>query len=91
MTLQNRTGAQIQVDHKREGEQKPITVTATDQNAIDDAKTFINEVLYNESFNINEQSAELECPTDKVGRIIGKQGDTIKSLQRFTNAKVQVD
>ena len=90
-TLEHRTGARIQVDHQKEGDTKQITISSTNPQEIEDAKAFIKEVLYNESFNINEQSVEMECPTDKVGRIIGRQGETIKSLQRFTNAKVQVD
>eukprot|EP00210_Caulerpa_lentillifera_P006748 g6448.t1 len=34
---------------------------------------------------------EIECPAVLIGRLIGKQGETIKSLQGETNTKLQVD
>jgi far upstream element-binding protein len=33
----------------------------------------------------------MNCAKSMVGRLIGKQGDTIKQLQRNTGANVQID
>ena len=33
----------------------------------------------------------MNCPKSMVGRVIGKQGDTIKQLQRNTGANIQID
>lgn len=36
-------------------------------------------------------SQTMPCPRSMVGRVIGKQGDTIKQLQRSTGANIQID
>lgn len=33
----------------------------------------------------------MTCPKTMVGRVIGKQGETIKQLQRNTGANIQID
>lgn len=33
----------------------------------------------------------MDCPRNMVGRVIGKQGETIKQLQRNTGANIQID
>ena len=38
-----------------------------------------------------KQTAVVECPKSMVGRVIGKGGDTIKSLQQYTGAMIQID
>ncbi|PNW72685.1 hypothetical protein CHLRE_15g640200v5 [Chlamydomonas reinhardtii] len=37
------------------------------------------------------QTAMLTCPKSMVGRVIGRDGDTIKALQTFTGALIQID
>lgn len=37
-----------------------------------------------------KQTAVVECPKTMVGRVIGKGGETIKSLQQYTGAMIQV-
>ena len=37
-----------------------------------------------------KQTAVVECPKSMVGRVIGKGGETIKSLQQYTGAMIQV-
>ena len=34
---------------------------------------------------------EIECPKHMVGRIIGKGGETVKTLQRQFAASIQID
>ncbi|KAK9862096.1 hypothetical protein WJX84_010722 [Apatococcus fuscideae] len=38
-----------------------------------------------------QHSAVVECPKSMVGRVIGKGGETIKALQQYTGAVIQVD
>lgn len=38
-----------------------------------------------------KQTALLECPKSMVGRVIGKAGGTIKALQEYTGAMIQID
>lgn len=38
-----------------------------------------------------KQTALLECPKTMVGRVIGKAGETIKALQQYTGAMIQID
>lgn len=36
-------------------------------------------------------SAVVACPRNMVGRVIGKGGETIKALQQYTHAVIQID
>lgn len=38
-----------------------------------------------------ERCEKIECPPSLVGRLIGKQGETIKDLQRRSGARIQID
>lgn len=38
-----------------------------------------------------KQTATIECPKSMVGRVIGKGGETIKALQQYTGAMIQID
>ncbi|KAJ1451835.1 hypothetical protein M885DRAFT_528702 [Pelagophyceae sp. CCMP2097] len=38
-----------------------------------------------------ERTEKVECPQSLVGRLIGKQGETIKDLQRRSGARIQID
>ena len=37
------------------------------------------------------QTAVVACPRNMVGRVIGKGGETIKALQQYTGAVIQID
>jgi rRNA processing protein Krr1/Pno1 len=41
--------------------------------------------------HVVKQTALLECPKSMVGRVIGKAGGTIKALQEYTGAMIQID
>lgn len=43
------------------------------------------------SSNAPKQTAIVECPKNMVGRVIGKGGETIKALQQYTGAMIQID
>ncbi len=38
-----------------------------------------------------KQTVVVECPKSMVGRVIGKCGETIKALQQYTGAMIQID
>jgi hypothetical protein len=40
---------------------------------------------------IPKQTAIVDCPKSMVGRVIGKGGETIKALQQYTGAMIQID
>uniref|UniRef100_A0A7S0UW84 K Homology domain-containing protein n=1 Tax=Polytomella parva TaxID=51329 RepID=A0A7S0UW84_9CHLO len=40
---------------------------------------------------MKNQTTTLECPRQMVGRIIGKNGETVKALQTYTGATIQID
>lgn len=46
-------------------------------------------------FGVSSKSEELIirvlCPFDKIGRVIGKGGSTIKSIRQDTGARIEVD
>ncbi|KAF6263174.1 hypothetical protein COO60DRAFT_1624723 [Scenedesmus sp. NREL 46B-D3] len=40
---------------------------------------------------LKRQTATVDCPKSMVGRVIGKSGETIKALQTYTGALIQID
>eukprot|EP00803_Ostreobium_quekettii_P004020 evm.model.scf_1666.1 EVM.evm.TU.scf_1666.1 scf_1666:6619-9159(-) len=40
---------------------------------------------------MGRQMASLDCPKSMVGRVIGKSGETIRALQHYTGALIQID
>lgn len=38
-----------------------------------------------------QSTTTLDCPKSMVGRVIGKNGETIKALQTYTGALIQID
>lgn len=41
--------------------------------------------------DMQRQQAIVDCPRSMVGRVIGKGGETIKALQQYTGAMIQID
>lgn len=40
---------------------------------------------------MTKQVATVNCPKAMVGRVIGKNGETIKALQNYSGAQIQID
>lgn len=40
---------------------------------------------------MKKQMATVDCPKTMVGRVIGKNGETIRALQNYTGALIQID
>jgi predicted RNA-binding protein YlqC (UPF0109 family) len=47
--------------------------------------------LYAAAAELKRQTATVDCPKSMVGRVIGKNGETIKALQTYTGALIQID
>jgi polyribonucleotide nucleotidyltransferase len=41
--------------------------------------------------NALQSTMTVSCPRSMVGRVIGKGGETIKALQQYTGAMIQID
>ncbi|GFH23567.1 WW domain-containing protein, partial [Haematococcus lacustris] len=96
--LETRSGTRIQIDHKALGEQKPVHVSGPPSN-VDLCKQLIKELLENDTpggglnaiAGAGEATRSMECPAGIVGRIIGRGGETIRSLQSASGAHILVD
>lgn len=89
-TLETLTGAKIQVEHQKVGDPKHVRIVAKSQDDLDKTKSTIKETLEAEH-PLGETTKIISCPHEMVGRIIGRAGQTILSLQQASQAKIVVD
>jgi rRNA processing protein Krr1/Pno1 len=89
-TLETLTGARIQVEHQKVGDPKHVRIIAKTQEDLDKTKGTIKETLEAEH-PLGEVTKIISCPHEMVGRIIGRAGQTILSLQQASQAKIVVD
>jgi rRNA processing protein Krr1/Pno1 len=89
-TLETLTGAKIQVEHQKAGDPKHVRIVAKSQEDLDKTKNTIKETLESEH-PLGEVTKVISCPHAMVGRIIGRAGQTILSLQQASQAKIVVD
>jgi len=92
-SLQGETNTKLQVDHKGQGNMKKVVITGPDMDSISKAKDLINRVLDSDSGGIipGEITEMVDCPQGIVGRVIGRHGETIRSLQAASGAKIVVE
>jgi rRNA processing protein Krr1/Pno1 len=88
--LESLTGAKIQVEHQKTGDPKHVRIIAKTQEDLDKTKATIKETLESEH-PLGEVTRTISCPHAMVGRIIGRAGQTILSLQQASQAKIIVD
>eukprot|EP00798_Chlamydomonas_sp_ICE-L_P009524 gene9524-12463_t len=91
--LQQRSGTQIKVDQTVPGEHKPINITGSKE-AVARAKQMIQDVIVSDAVptaSVGETTRSVECAPHLVGRIIGRGGETIRSLQTASGAHIQVN
>jgi rRNA processing protein Krr1/Pno1 len=88
--LEATTGAKIQVEHQKPGDPKHVRIVAKTQEELDATKKTIQETLESDH-PLGEITKVISCPHAMVGRIIGKAGQTILSLQQASQAKIIVD
>ena len=89
-TLETLTGAKIQVEHQKAGDPKHVRIVAKSQENLDKTKATIKDTLESEH-PLGEVTKVISCPQAMVGRIIGRAGQTILSLQQASQAKIVVD
>merc|ERR1711990_220278 len=86
MALQQRTGCHIQIDQKvPQGQPRIVTITGP-PSSVAVACQMVKELI-DGSAQPNPQGSEVlvvDVPADMVGRIIGRRGETIKSLQNMS-------
>jgi hypothetical protein len=85
----------MQVDHKAGSELKPVHIIGPAAN-VERCKQLIEELTTGEhpagaAPAGAEASRTLECPPSIVGRIIGRGGETIRSLQTASAAHILID
>lgn len=87
----------LQIDHKDPSDYKPVHLIGSEQ-AVDACKALVAEVMENEHCHIGgpanmggETSRMISCPPGIVGRVIGRGGETIRSLQSGSGAHILVD
>lgn len=97
--LQVKTNARIQIapdpPPERAHEDRQLTLTGTPE-AVGNAKNIIERIVsegkvpdsLNLTQGLSEYSCELMIPSPKVGLVIGKGGETIRSLQERANCKM---
>lgn len=83
-SIQDRSGASVQVDHSGPEEAKTVTIRGT-RESVSRARAEIKTCLSPDT------QETVECPQGIVGRIIGRQGETIKALQVASEAHIVVD
>ena len=92
--LEGRTGVRVQVDHKAESELKPVHLIGN-ASGVEVCKGLVNDVLNSETGSLPsggvESTRQVQCPPGIVGRIIGRGGETIRSLQSGSGAHILVD
>lgn len=79
------------MDHKADGD-KPVHISGNPA-AVEQCKTLVLEVMENENPAAapGDATRTMECPPGIVGRIIGRGGETIRSLQSASGAHILVD
>lgn len=89
--LQIRTNTKIQVDQKAPGEDKPVTIQGAPE-AVRQARALIDFTLKSETGASlpGDVFENIECPQEFVGRIIGRSGETIRTLQSASGAHIVV-
>ncbi|KAF5831863.1 hypothetical protein DUNSADRAFT_12518 [Dunaliella salina] len=92
--LEARTGVRVQVDHKAGTDLKPVHLIGSGT-AVEQCKALVHEVLTSETGSLSSAGGEtvrkVPCPPGIVGRIIGRGGETIRSLQSGSGAHIMVD
>ncbi|KXZ45354.1 hypothetical protein GPECTOR_55g260 [Gonium pectorale] len=93
--LEAGTGTRIQVDHKAAGE-KPVTISGKREDVERAVKTVQDLIAGTTGTDASQPVAgevqkTLECPAGIVGRVIGRGGETIRSLQQASGAHILVN
>jgi far upstream element-binding protein len=94
--LQARGGTHIEINHHGgHGETKAVTITGPSPSSIAVTKQLIQEVLHEGPAGGHGHApgskVVVPCPAHIVGRIIGRGGETIRTLQTTSNAHILIN
>ncbi|GLC41028.1 hypothetical protein PLESTF_001072600 [Pleodorina starrii] len=91
--LEASTTTRIQVDHKALGD-KPVVISGRRED-VERAKRAVHDLISGAGETTAPASSEaqetLECPPGIVGRVIGRGGETIRTLQQASGAHILVN
>nr|BCL66196.1 C1, subunit of the circadian RNA-binding protein CHLAMY1 [Volvox reticuliferus] len=91
--LEASTSTRIQVDHKAIGD-KPVVISGR-RDDVERAKRSVQDLISGASDSLPPSSGEVqetvECPPGIVGRVIGRGGETIRTLQQASGAHILVN
>lgn len=98
--IQNETGATVRVDPNTVDEKgnKVCTITGS-KKAVDDAHNQVASVIENSATNKRPRLSQMDgsdqyrmkIPASRTGAIIGKGGDTIKSIKQQSGCDIELD
>nr|BCL66251.1 C1, subunit of the circadian RNA-binding protein CHLAMY1 [Volvox reticuliferus] len=91
--LEASTSTRIQVDHKAIGD-KPVVISGRRDDVVR-AKRAVQDLISGAAESTPPSSGEVqetvECPPGIVGRVIGRGGETIRTLQQASGAHILVN
>nr|BCL66124.1 C1, subunit of the circadian RNA-binding protein CHLAMY1 [Volvox africanus] len=91
--LEASTSTRIQVDHKAMGD-KPVVISGR-RDDVERAKRSVQDLISGASDSVPPSTGEVqetvECPPGIVGRVIGRGGETIRTLQQASGAHILVN
>ena len=96
-SLQATSGAHVAIDQSgAEGEPKRVTISGT-RKSVDAASELVENLLLGTGAMggmlviPGQITRSIECPKERVGKIIGRGGETIRGIQAATGARLQID
>nr|ADI46928.1 CRB1m [Volvox carteri f. nagariensis] len=91
--LEASTNTRIQVDHKALGD-KPVIISGR-RDDVENAKRVVQDLICGSNEAVPPGTGEVqetvECPPGIVGRVIGRGGETIRTLQQASGAHILVN
>lgn len=97
--IQNITGVRVFLNQDLPPEQNRIVSVTGQRAGVDHAEQLVHEVMEHGARGASNVLARaagpthqtVDCPKHSIGRVIGRQGTTIKALQTVSGARVQID
>ena len=80
-----------QIDHSTAGRTKRVTISGPTLEAVQAAVDGINSLMAADAVPGSVEVVDtVDCPASMVGRIIGRGGETIRSLEKASRAQLKV-
>jgi len=98
-SLQQMCGAHVDINQNfPQGEPREVIITGA-PDKVRKGEEYVHQLIHGGAdaaaalvnSAVGPPSLWVECPKDKVGRVIGKGGETVKNLQQTSGARIQID